>query len=196
MISLISNHSSPFKLFRGGRETQNKKVQTVYAQKPQQGVVNAEPRECFVGSQPRLDVVFSWKILSLTLCLVCLYIQSELKIINRDFASKVFSIKLLWPFYNDVNKLLNSRENKKRLLDFSSYDSLTRPLLSTEFSSLLVIPFSKISLKQSFKTISLHVRDARSSFVTTSTWSRLILKALRRTDNNELLQMYKKRKFN
>lgn len=50
------------------------------------------------------------------------------------------------------------------------------------------MPFSNISLKQSLSKSSLQFRDARKSFVTTSTWSRLILKAFRRADSNELLQ--------
>lgn len=49
-----------------------------------------------------------------------------------------------------------------------------------------------MSLKQSLSRSSLQFLDARRSFVTTSTWSRLILKALRRADSNELLQFTEK----
>lgn len=94
-------------------------------------------------------------------------------------------------FYRLFSSNINSSFVSKNPLK-SSYKVglkwLTRPLLSTELRSFPVIPFSKISLKQSLRRSSLQFLDARKSFVTVSTWSRLILKALRRADSNELLQ--------
>lgn len=46
---------------------------------------------------------------------------------------------------------------------------LTRPLLSVAFKSLIDIPHSNISLKQSLSNISLQLLEARSNFVTTGT---------------------------
>lgn len=144
-------------------------------------------------SQAMLSMCKLSQIFSLSLHL---YIRRQLQNNKhlKDFRYVALLDNVLGAF-NDVNKLSNSRRKTINYMSIAGITSaieaavLTLPLLSVEFRSFALMPFSRMSLKQSLSRSSLQLRDARKSFVTTSIWSRLILKALSRADSNELLQV-------